>query len=340
MRGAIGDGASPPSQGGAADSALRTPRSALPLLLAIEGGGTKTVAWLAALDADGEPRVLGRGTAGPSNVQAIGSGPATQSVAQAVQSAWDDARRERSEAAAACLALAGADRPADRALWEDWSRRCGLAERVEIVNDALPVLAAGTPQGWGVALIAGTGSFAYGRAPDGATARTGGWGHLMGDEGSAYSLALAGLRAATRCADGRGPETALLAAFLQRLNLTRGEELIPAIYHPHHDRRRLAALADVVTAAATAGDAVALDILHAAAEELAELVATTARKIGLLNEPLPLALAGGLLLNTPLLREDLLTRLAQRGVSAAPVTPVAEPIRGVLRLASRNLARR
>ena len=84
-----------------------------------------------------------------------------------------------------------------------------LARHVEVTNDAAILLAAGTPDGWGVALVSGTGSIAFGRAPDGRTARGGGWGYLLGDEGSAYALVLAGLQAVARAADGRGEPTCL-----------------------------------------------------------------------------------------------------------------------------------
>jgi N-acetylmuramic acid 6-phosphate etherase len=335
LRGVIGDGAerSPSDQPPASDSEL----AAGTLVLAIEGGGTKTIAWLAAVVGENQLDVLGRGSAGPANIQAVGPAAATENVARAVEAAWQDAGGRRGPVAAACLALAGADRAADRVLWSEWAEQVNLAERVEIVNDALPVLAAGTPDGWGVALIAGTGSFAFGRAPGGETARTGGWGYLLGDEGSAYSVALAGLQAATRSADGRGPATLLLDRFLQRLGLARSEELVPAVYTPPFDRRRIAGLADVVTASAAEGDAAAGEIIDRAAESLAELIAVTARKLGIHEQQVPVAYTGGLLLNAAQLRDRLESRLRDLDLTPAPINPVAEPIRGILRLAADGL---
>ena len=91
-----------------------------------------------------------------------------------------------------------------------------MARSVRIVHDAVPILAAGSPEGWGVALISGTGSLAFGRDRQGRSCRAGGWGFLFGDEGSGYAIALAGLRAAAQAADGRAPATRLLEGFLER----------------------------------------------------------------------------------------------------------------------------
>ncbi len=91
----------------------------------------------------------------------------------------------------------------------EWAARTQLAATVDVIEDAALLLAAGTPDGWGVAVVAGTGSMAFARAADGRTARAGGWGPLLGDEGSGYAIALAGLRAAARAADGRAPATPL-----------------------------------------------------------------------------------------------------------------------------------
>jgi N-acetylglucosamine kinase-like BadF-type ATPase len=140
----------------------------------------------------------------------------------------------------------------------------------------MPVLAAGTPHGWGVAVIAGTGSLAFGRDLAGRTARAGGWGFLFGDEGSAYAIAVDGLRAAAQAADGRGPATQLLPAFERRWNLPDAPALIPAVYAIAGDRAAVAALAAVVAAAAAAGDGVAQRILDEAAGRLADMVAAVA----------------------------------------------------------------
>jgi N-acetylglucosamine kinase-like BadF-type ATPase len=136
--------------------------------------------------------------------------------------------------------LAGADREENRQRLERWARDRRLARVFRVVHDAAPLLAAGTPNGWGVALIAGTGSFAFAQSRDGATARAGGWGYLLGDEGSGYAIALAGLRAAALAVDRRGRRTALVEGFMARLGVPKPVDLIPAVYRIANDRKAIA----------------------------------------------------------------------------------------------------
>ncbi len=315
---------------GAEDRGQRTEdrgQAAEELYLGIDGGGTHTVALLGGRGG----AVLGRGTAGPSNRQAVGTERAMAALDEAVSAAFAAAGRERGPVASACLGLAGADRPEDQAVIREWAERVRLAGRVEVTSDPAILLAAGTPGGWGLVLIAGTGSIAFGRAADGRRARAGGWGHLLGDEGSAYALVMAALRAVARAADGRGPATVLTERLLARLGVSQPQGLIAAIYRGGRDRADLAALAPLVVEAAEA-DAVAARIVEEEAQELAQAGAAVARQLGW-DGPVPVALAGGLLLGSVGYRERVLRGLRSRGVQPSAVALVEEPARGALQLA-------
>ena len=178
-------------------------------MLGIDGGGSKTAAWLAF----GPTQIVGRGRTGPGNPRAVGFDQALMNIDAAVEAAFQEAALARVPAESACLAVAGTGREADRARVLDWARQRSLAKRVEVVHDAEPLLAAGTPEGWGIALISGTGSLAYGRSASGATARTGGWGYLIGDEGSGYALAIAGLAQRRRRLTDAAPQGGCSSAF-------------------------------------------------------------------------------------------------------------------------------
>jgi N-acetylglucosamine kinase-like BadF-type ATPase len=269
----------------------------------------------------------------------LGLPAALESLDRAVDEALSEARVARAPVAAACVALAGADRETVRNPLREWARKRRLAESLEFVHDALPILAAGTSAGWGIALIAGTGSFAFGRNAAGRSARCGGWGYLFGDEGSGYAIGLAGLRAVSHAADGRGPPTTLLAALLQRLKVAQPLDLIPAVYRSATDRSAIASLAEVVLDAAAAGDVAAQKIVGDAVGELAEMVAALAETLELSLAPFPLALGGGVLLHSQLLRARVRESLAARGLTADPVACVPEPVLGAVRLA-RDLANR
>jgi N-acetylmuramic acid 6-phosphate etherase len=303
-------------------------------ILGIDGGGTHTVALLAQVNRQeaGAWTVLGRGEAGPSNVQAIGAARAFQSLDEVVAKAFAAAGMPRRPVRAACLGLAGAGREEDRQLVRQWAERVELAADVEVTTDVRLLLSAGTPEGWGVAIVAGTGSIAFGQSPDGRSARAGGWGYLLGDEGSGYALTLAALQAVARMADERGPATRLAPVLLNRLGLQRPQELIRAVYRSGLDRTALAALAPIVLEEAEGDDAVAGGIVQNGADELSLAVAAVARELKL-SRGFPLAIAGGLLLGSTSYREKLLQALANHQVQPGPVRLVHEPAEGALRLA-------
>jgi N-acetylmuramic acid 6-phosphate etherase len=320
--------------------AVRSPQGpatvppAADLVLGIDGGGTHTVALLAAVEKDGRPCVIGRGESGPSNLHGVGPERAIAALDEAVARAFAAAGTGRRAVQTACLGLAGAGRPEDQRVFQEWSQRIGLAAQVKVTADVALLLAAGTPEGWGVAVVAGTGSIAWGRAPDGRTARAGGWGALLGDEGSGHALGLGALRAVARAADGRGSSTALTGRLLARLQLSGPEELIAAV-HGRLDRAAVAALAPVVLEAAQSGDAVAVSLAEEGTRELALAVAAVVQSLRLREQPVPLAVAGGLLLQVPSYRQRLLEHLAANHVQASPVTLVNEPAEGAIRLAVR-----
>jgi N-acetylglucosamine kinase-like BadF-type ATPase len=226
--------------------------------------------------------------------------------------------------------LAGAGRAEDREGVLRGARRIHLAQRIDVVTDAALLLAAGTPDGWGLALVAGTGSIAWGRAADGREGRAGGWGYLLGDEGSGYAIALSALRAVVQAADGTGPTTLLEEELLRSLHVIEPRELVALVYGGTLDRAALAGLAPLVIGIA-AGDAVARQIVEAQARQLAHTAAAAARTLGL--TAFPLALAGGLLLGSEAYRVRVLEALKESGLRPEPVTLVREPAEGALRLA-------
>src|SRR5262245_12292714 len=193
------------------------------LFLGIDGGGTKTLAVV--VDADGRER--GRGAASGANLRAVG-------IEQAMTSLWTAATAAAEQAGAslpvarAWMGLAGVDRPADQQLLLPRLAPC-FARAVQLTNDAELVLSA-LEHAVGVAVISGTGSIVLGRDPAGMTARVGGWGHLLGDEGSGYDIGRAALQAAVQAADGRGRPTTLLHQLLERCGLRSAEDILGWVY--------------------------------------------------------------------------------------------------------------
>ncbi|MBA4068025.1 MAG: hypothetical protein C0501_30835 [Isosphaera sp.] len=302
------------------------------LVLGIDGGATSTVAILA--DA-ATGRELGRGVGGPSNIQAVGEEVALAALDEAVGAAFAAAGVRRAAVAAAALGLAGVDLDGKDVI-RAWAARGGLAGKVSVGNDATLLFAAGTPDGWGLAVIAGTGSNALTLDRDGRGGRAGGWGYLMGDEGSAFRLGTLALRAACRAADGIGRPTQLLPALLGRLGSDDPRDFIPAVYRGAWDKAAIAGLAPVVLDLAPT-DATARAIFEDEVRELARTAAGAVANGGLAPDGLPVALTGGLLLGNESYRERFLAELRACGVTPGPVGLVDDPAVGAVVLARKLL---
>jgi N-acetylglucosamine kinase-like BadF-type ATPase len=298
------------------------------LLIGVDGGGSRVRARLAS--AQGE--TLGTGEAGAANPHARGIPAAQNEILLAVQSAFDDAHIPRQIAAAACLGIGGIDRDAERAEWSAWARST-IASNISVVNDGEIVLAAGSKENWGIALISGTGSIAWGKSRAGAMERAGGWGHLLGDEGSAYDLSRKALRAVARMADGRGAATKLLDAILKEWSLREPSELIPRVYRSEIRPADVAHLAPLVVRIAQEGDTIAQQLVQNAAKALARTATTVARKLRFTENEIPLALTGGLMLQAESLRARLIEELNQSEFRFEPITLVQEPVTGAVRVA-------
>lgn len=303
------------------------------LRLGIDGGGTHTVALLGE-DGPRGPRVLGRGEAGPANMKAVGPARAFAELGRAVDAAFAAARLARGPVGSACLGLAGAGRPDEQAAVRGWAERIALADDVQVTADvALPITL--LPDGWGVAVVAGTGSCVWARADDGRTTRAGGWGSLLGDEGSGYALALGALRLVARRADGRERGTSLTERLLRRVGAAEPSDLIRVVHGGEWDRTRLSGLAADVIRAADEGDTLAERLVGDQVRELAECVVAAAAGVGIPPAAVPLALAGGLLVGAPTYRDRLLRQLRGLGIRPDHVIAVSEPAEGALRMASR-----
>jgi len=295
-------------------------------VLGIDAGGTKTVCQLA--NERGE--VLAEARRGGANLQASGE----LEVEKVLHDVMEETIGDRDVVPAAiCLGIAGVDRPEDAHVVRGLMKRIGYKARVLVVNDALVALEAGAPDEPGVVVIAGTGSIAYGRNSRNEGARSGGWGYVLGDEGSGYWIGRAALRAVLREADRRGPQTQLTELLLQHFHIQRAQDLIHEVYHGTLRPASLAALAQSVQKAFRAGDSVAIGILRGAANELESSALSVARRLDLIGEQFPFVLAGGMFKAVPWLHEELERRLSLAAPGSRILLLDVEPAIGAVRLA-------
>ena len=161
-----------------------------------------------------------------------------------------------------------------------------------IISDAASALAGATGLRYGVVVIAGTGSIAYGENQAGEHARAGGWGWRLGDEGSGYTIGVNAILAVLRSQDGRGLETALTPKILGHLGLGSLEEIVDWVYSPGREPRDIAYLVPLVRETEVEGDEVAKLVMTRAGAELGLVADAVIKRIGLRGE-FPLSLNGG-----------------------------------------------
>lgn len=293
------------------------------LFLGVDGGKSSTKA----LIGDETGRVVGSGVGGPCNHVGEAEGrerlarAVTESVALACAQAGIDATQ--AQFAAACFGMSGG--PADKQAILAGILR---VEKLLVTHDMLTALAGATGGRPGIAVNAGTGSFAFGRNAAGDTARAGGWGFVFGDEGSGFDIARQALRAALRYEEGWGPQTALHSALLDTTGAHDANELLHLFYTPKWPRPRVAALAKLVDRVAMAGDPAAREILVSAAQQLATLAASVSRRLFPPGEPMLVCYSGGVFQSRMLLERFAQVVELEDGARCQP--PRYSPAAGAL----------
>ena len=307
------------------------------LLLGCDGGGTKTVAELAVLHDDGKIETCGEGVAGPGNVLGGSSQTALGNLENAIDVAFQMSGLEAHAVDAMVLSLAGAGRESERTVIHNWMKNRELAKRLEIVPDCRAVFEAGIPDGIGVVLVAGTGSIAMGRSPDGNFARCGGWGPLLGDEGGGYWIGINALRTVMHQLVNRSFPSPLATRVLHRFNASTAEQLTSRVYASETSRTRIAQTCiDVFDTADD--DVLSSEIVEQAAKHLAELVVQTARRAHLDGQPFSLAMAGSVLVHQPSLRQRICDICTNRSVEPRrPTTRCRSPCAWCVDLLAKRL---
>ncbi len=301
-------------------------------VLGVDGGQTATLAAVA--NEDGE--LLGAGRGGPANHINEPGGPerCRRSVTDAVGGALASAGLSGQPMAAAYFGMTGGG-----PLIPQFLPEVVAVESLKVEGDARAALTGATVGQPGVLVIAGTGSIAFAVNARGEEAVTGGWGYIMGDEGSGYDVAIQALHAATKAADGRGPATLLETAIPAHFGLENLRALHRKIYSGELDRPRLAEISRVVGDAANAGDEPARAILARAAGELAIAAVRVLELVGALDEALPVAPVGGVFKAGAPILDPFRAALARLAPRVWIQTPEFPPVIGAVILALRQIGR-
>jgi N-acetylglucosamine kinase-like BadF-type ATPase len=295
-------------------------------VLGIDVGGTKTICLLA--NEDGT--ILAEAREAGANLQGVGELALEKVLHNVMESALAG---QRVLPSAICLGIAGVDRADDQDVVRGIMDRIGYKAAILIVNDALIALHAGIGDAPGIVVVSGTGSIAYGRNARGEAARAGGWGHVLGDEGSGYWIGRLALRAVVRHADGRGRETSLTPLVLGHFGLTDATRLIQRVYHEELAPAAIGALARYVQQAREDGDPVAAGILDQAAKELVTAATAVMKRLEMDRESFSFVLAGGMFHAVPWLCDQLKVLLPSLATNSRTIRLEEDPALGAVQLA-------
>ncbi len=296
--------------------------------LGIDGGGTKTTCAVG-----DDSRLLSTVTSGPSNIVRVGEKKSRESLLQCVRQVCETAGIAPTQVVRTCVGGSGAARPelAEKV-------RGVLAEilssPIDVVGDMETALEAAFGEGPGVIVIAGTGSIAYGRNREGATARAGGWGFAVGDEGSAHWIGRRAVNAVLQAADedSSTPIDSSLAGALFRawgvnsyLDLARAGNAVPS---PD--------FAALFPAIASSQDPIALHVLSSAGRELARTAEIVVRRLFAASTAIvPVGMTGGVFRHAAAVQESFYNELRQIDPRVQIGHEVVDPVEGALRMARR-----
>jgi len=318
--------------------------AALPAVLAIDGGNSKTDVALVAADGTLLASARGRGVTGmmapDETLRVLGSAAAEAAAAAGLSpdgaglpaggGSPDRAGPRIASHLSACVA--NADLPEEERQLTELLSAQGWTETTRVANDTFAVLRAGLDGPgpyWGVAVTCGAGINCVAVAPDGRTARYLALGELTGDWGGGHGLSMQAIWWASRAEDGRGPQTALREAVCAFLGAASMHDVQVGLHTGTIGWDRALLLTSVLFQAAAGGDEVALGLVCRLADEVCVMALAAMRRLGLENQPLPVALGGGLMTaRDPVLTAEVTRRFAEKAPLASPRIVEIPPVGG------------
>ena len=292
--------------------------------LGIDVGGTKSHA----LAADETGQAIGFGSAGPGSWEGVGYAGLTRTLQAVSAQALQAAGLAVGQVAAAGMGLAGYDWPSQRQAHLDAIRPLGLRSEPCIVNDAVLGILAGAEGGWGLSIVSGTGCNCRGWSRDHhrEARAVGGMPEWSGEAAGGYDIAARAMRAVAHQWTGRGPATALAAAFLEKTGARDLDDLVEGVYLNRYPLDQ--SMARMVFAVAAGGDAQALEVVRWAGDQLGQMACGAIRQLDLQNEAFDVVLIGSLFDGHPLLAETLAETVHGTAPAARLVRLTAPPVVG------------
>jgi len=302
-------------------------------LIGFDCGATKTDCALADINGN----ILYTTTGGAANFLVSGTEATSKIIMSLLNDCIKKINADYSEIEQVVIGAAGAGRRKDAeklesSLLEIFSSGGINIKSLKVVSDAQIALQGAFPNEAGCIMIAGTGSIIYGKDEKGNIYRTGGFGRLIGDEGSGFSIGRKGLQAAAKYFDGRGDETLIVKLIKEKYFIKTANELITKVYKENFD---IASIAEVVLIAAHNEDQIAHNILLEETDELVHHISTMMKKMNTID--LRVSFAGSLISNNNIYSDMLRDKIKTALPSVKIVAPEHSPIEGAILLAKEML---
>lgn len=266
------------------------------LYLGVDGGASSI--GLAVVDQEGQV-IYQQSVSTGANYHILGLNQTVEHLESAVGDLLEQLeQRPRTLMKRTVFGLAGCNFDSDKHMLTQALRRSSISSMLggdfEVFNDSRIALRAGTSDGVGIVLIAGTGSNCYGWQSDGREGKAGGIDHILSDEGSGYDIGLRALRAVVAQLDGRGEQTLLTSAIFRTLKVSSLESLYDTVYERYGAKHQIAGLAAIVFECAAKDDVIAKDILNHSVNELTRLVDAVVKQLEWQEQAAPIVLVGGI----------------------------------------------
>lgn len=302
-------------------------------IIGIDGGGTQTIGYLA----NENQKLLQKEKVGPTNYHSVGIKKVRNNLKTLIENLCQKANIKLEELTLVSSGIAGVDRPEDKTLIKNILRQLDYDFDIIVNNDVKTALTNAHGEQKGIMLVCGTGSIAAGVKDKDSFVRVGGWGHLIGDEGSGYKIAITMLEKIMESYDGREKKTQLTDLVLKELGLDEPLEIIDYVYNPEISKENIADLTPFLFEAIRAGDEIARKIIEEATSELLEMVVTVIKRLNLNEKEQIIALSGGVFENSKIMREMFINKAKKEIPSITFREPKFPPGIGALIIAWNEL---
>lgn len=293
--------------------------------IGIDGGGSKTLAYLS----DDRGNLICKHLFGPTNHQIIGKERFKRTINKILDYFSSETNFTIGDLKFISLGMAGLDRKSDKVILESIFEDIPLSCDIILQNDSYTSLAGALNGKNGVILASGTGSVSLGKK-ESKYFRVGGWTHVLGDEGSGYSIGLNALKSIMKVYDGRLEKSGLYFELLKEINVSDPRDTISFAYENVHDTRVIAGLTPLVFKYYEKNDSLAVILINKAVDELYHLVNPLIQRLYIENKKLLFTYSGSIILESEYIKSSLIKKLQEKYPNINPVDPIYDAAVGAL----------